>query len=124
MDSAGTQGYHAGEAPDPRTRKVAGKRGYDLSGLRARKLEPSDFQDFDLILAMDVGHLETMQRICPDVYRPKLGLFMHYSRNFDVAEVPDPYFGGEKGFDVVLDYCEDAVLGLLETLTHQANETR
>ena len=65
VDSAGTQGYHAGEAPDPRTQKIARQRGYDLSGLRARKLEMSDFQEFDLLLAMDRGHLEAMRRLCP-----------------------------------------------------------
>ncbi len=65
VDSAGTQGYHVGEAPDPRTRKAAQLRGYDLSALRARKLDPFDFQRFDLLLAMDRGHLETMRRLCP-----------------------------------------------------------
>lgn len=117
VDSAGTHGHHVGEAPDPRARMVAGRRGYDLSALRARKLESRDFQEFDLLLAMDAGHLEIMQRACPEVYRPKLGLFMSYARNFNVDEVPDPYFGGEKGFEVVLDYCEDAVRGLIEALT-------
>ena len=63
VDSAGTNGYHAGEAPDPRTRKVAQLRGYDLADLRARKLEVLDFQRFDLVLAMDRGHLEIMQRL-------------------------------------------------------------
>lgn len=117
VDSAGTHGYHVGEAPDPRTRKAAARRGYDLSKLRARKLRPRDFEEFDLLLAMDAGHLEIMQRECPEVHRSKLRMFMHYAPNFSVDEVPDPFYGGEKGFDLVLDYCEDAVQGLLETLT-------
>ncbi len=120
VDSAGTHGYHVGEAPDPRTRKAAQLRGYDLSALRARKLDPFDFQRFDLLLAMDRGHLETMRRLCPEVYRPRLGLFMEYARNSEYDEVPDPYYGGPRGFDVVLDMCEDGVKGLLETVTARA----
>ena len=116
VDSAGTHGGHAGEPPDPRAQKIAEKRGYRLSLLRARKLEPGDFQDFDLLLAMDAQHLEIMRRACPEVYRPKLQMFMHYARNHDREDVPDPFFGGDKGFETVLDYCEDAVQGLLEEL--------
>ena len=119
VDSAGTNGYHAGEAPDPRTRKVAQSRGYDLSGLRARKLEVLDFQRFDLILAMDRGHLEIMQRLCPEVYQPRLRLFMEYARDSEFDEVPDPYYGGPRGFDAVLDMCEDGVQGVLDSLRAQ-----
>ena len=113
VDSAGTNGYHAGEAPDPRTRKVAQSRGYDLSGLRARKLEVLDFQRFDLILAMDRGHLEIMQRLCPEVYQPRLRLFMEYARDSEFDEVPDPYYGNAEGFERVLDLCESGVEGWL-----------
>lgn len=120
VDSAGTHGYHVGEAPDPRTRKAAQLRGYDLSALRARKLDPFDFQRFDLLLAMDRGNLETMRRLCPEVYRPRLGLFMEYARGSEYDEVPDPYYGGPRGFDVVLDMCEDGVKGLLDTVTARA----
>jgi len=120
VDSAGTNGYHAGEAPDPRTRKVAQLRGYDLSNLRARKLEALDFQRFDLILAMDRGHLEIMQRLCPEVYRPRLQLFMAYAHNSEFDEVPDPYYGGPRGFDAVLNMCEDGAQGLLDSLRAQA----
>ena len=119
VDSAGTNGYHAGEAPDPRTRKVAQSRGYDLSGLRARKLEVLDFQRFDLILAMDRGHLEIMQRLCPEVYQPRLRLFMEYARDSEFDEVPDPYSGGPRGFEAVLDMCEDGVQGVLDSLRAQ-----
>ena len=121
VDSAGTHGYHAGEAPDPRTQKAAKLRGYDLSALRARKLEARDFQEFDLLLAMDRGHLEIMQRQCPEVYRPRLGLFMPYAgpERLD-DEVPDPYYGGPRGFDVVLDMCEHGVRGLLEAVVARA----
>lgn len=116
VDSAGTHGYHVGEAPDPRTCKVAAQRGYDLSPLRARKIDAEDFQRFDLLLAMDRGHLDVMMRSCPEVYRPKLGLFLHYATNAREEEVPDPYFGGPNGFDYVLDLCEQGVDGLLHQL--------
>lgn len=116
VDSAGTHGYHVGELPDPRTRKAALSRGYDLSAQRARKLETADFQRFDLLLAMDGGHLRFMQRMCPEVYRHKLDLFMRFARNHDLEEVPDPYYGGDAGFEAVLNYCEDAVQGLIDRL--------
>lgn len=116
VDSAGTEGYHVGAAPDPRARKIALKRGYDLSALRARKLEVPDFQRFDLLLAMDEGHREAMERMCPQVYRPKIVMFMQYARTHRRCDVPDPYYGGDAGFEAVLDYCEDGVEGLLDTL--------
>ncbi|MFV8825280.1 low molecular weight protein-tyrosine-phosphatase [Thauera sp. WH-2] len=117
VDSAGTHGYHAGEAPDPRTQKAAQQRGYDLSGLRARKLEARDFLEFDLLLAMDRGHLEAMRRQCPPVYQPRLRLFLEFDglRRFG-DEVPDPYYGGPRGFDLVLDMCEHGVRGLLDAV--------
>lgn len=117
VDSAGMQGYHSGEAPDPRTRKAAAKRGYDLSALRARKLELRDFQQFDLVLALDRGHLEDMRRLCPEVYWPRLRLLMEFAPRSSFDEVPDPYYGGPKGFELVLDLCEEAVPGVLDALT-------
>lgn len=117
VDSAGTHGYHAGEAPDPRSIKAAARRGYDLASLRARKLELSDFQTFDLLLAMDRGHLALMTKACPEVYRPKLGLFMNFAPVADYDEVPDPYYGGPQGFEMVLDMCEEGAGGLLDKLT-------
>ena len=116
VDSAGTHGYHAGEPPDPRTRKAALRRGYDLSAQRARRLETADFQRFDLLLAMDCGHLHFMQRVSPEVYRHKIEFLMRFARNHDIEEVPDPYYGGDAGFEAVLNYCEDAVQGLIESL--------
>ena len=123
VDSAGTHGYHAGEPPDPRTRKAALQRGYDLSAQRARKLETADFQRFDLLLAMDGGHLRFMQRTCPEVYRHKIELFMRFARNHDLDEVPDPYYGGDAGFEAVLNYCEDAVQGLIDRLCRPATRS-
>lgn len=114
FDSAGTHGYHVGEAPDPRTCETAMRRGYDLAPLRARRLQSEDFERFDLLLAMDCGHLEQMQALCPAQLHDRLGLFMDYAPQLDVREVPDPYYGGRGGFEHVLDLCEAAVSGLLE----------
>ncbi len=116
VDSAGIQGYHAGEAPDPRTQTAALRRGYDLSRLRARGVKPEDFHAFDLILAMDRGHLEWLQDKAPEGTRHKIRLFMNYAPKLRRAEVPDPYYGGLNGFDVVLDLCEEAVHGLVEDI--------
>jgi protein-tyrosine phosphatase len=116
FDSAGTHGYHVGEAPDPRTVAAARKRGYDLSGLRARRVTDFDFVAFDQLLAMDRSHLDIMTRACPPAHRHKLKLFLDYAIQFDEAEVPDPYYGGPQGFDHVLDLVEDAAAGLLEQL--------
>lgn len=116
VDSAGIQGFHAGEAPDPRTRKAAAERGYDLAVLRARKLESEDYRRFDLLLAMDRGHLEYMTRNCPEVYRGKLRLFLEFAEGVALEEVPDPYYGGPNGFEFVLDLCERGVSGVLREL--------
>jgi protein-tyrosine phosphatase len=119
VDSAGTHDYHIGEAPDPRTQQAALRRGVDLSGLRARKVQPEDFERFDLVLAMDRHNLALLKRGCPAQYHPKLDLFMRYSTSFDAEEVPDPYYGGDKGFELVLDMVEDAARGLIEALRTQ-----
>jgi protein-tyrosine phosphatase len=116
VDSAGTHGYHVGEAPDPRTRQSAAQRGYELDALVARRIEPVDFQRFDLLLAMDRSHYEAMLKMCAPVYRHKVRLFMSYAPNPAFDEVPDPYYGGKAGFEAVLDMCEEAVHGLLESL--------
>lgn len=116
VDSAGTHGYHIGEPPDPRSREAALKRGIDLSGLRARKVVPEDFERFDLLLAMDHDNLALLKRSARPEHHAKLGLFMSYASRFDTDDVPDPYYGGEQGFELVLDMAEDAARGLIEAL--------
>lgn len=116
VDSAGTHSYHIGEQPDPRTCAAAMKRGIDLSGLRARRVVPEDFERFDLLLAMDHDNLKYLKRGAQPGHHGKLGLFMSYASKFDIDEMPDPYYGGEQGFDLVLDMAEDAAHGLLEAL--------
>ncbi len=116
IDSAGTHGYHVGEPPDPRTQNVAKARGYDLSGLRARRFERDDFDRFDLVLAMDHDNRAFLSRLCPPSGEPKLKLMMEYACNYTAPEVPDPYDGGPEDFEMVLDMLEDATEGLLETI--------
>ena len=115
-DSAGTHDYHVGEPPDPRAQGVAAQRGYDLSALRARQVEPSDFQRFDLIVAMDRGHFEILSDMAPSAAH-KLSLMMSYAREFKEKDVPDPYGRGPDDFELALDMLEDAARGLLESLS-------
>ena len=116
IDSAGTHGYHIGEAPDPRTQAAARARGYDLAALRARRVERCDFERFDLVLAMDHGNRAFLARLCPPSEGRKLKLVMEYAHRFAVLEVPDPYYGGPDDFDLVLEMLEDASEGLLDVI--------
>lgn len=113
-DSAGTQAYHIGEAPDPRSCQAALKRGYDLTALRARKVTAADFKAFDLILAMDRGHHAELLRLCPKDLHGKLRLFLEFAPQLGARDVPDPYYGGSDGFERVLDMVEAGCLGLLQ----------
>ena len=114
VDSAGTAGYHIGEPPDPRTRAAALRRGYDLSPLRARIVEPGDFEQFDLLLAMDHENLAVLKRRAPAAVQQRVRLFLEFAPEAGVTEVPDPYYGGPNGFEEVLDLVEAAARGLLE----------
>lgn len=118
IDSAGTAGYHSGELADPRSREAASRRGYQLLS-RSRQFVVSDFDTFDVICAMDLHNLKDLRALAPSpLAEKKLSLL----RAFDPtapksAIVPDPYYGGARGFDEVIDICERACRGLLETLT-------
>jgi protein-tyrosine phosphatase len=116
VDSAGTHDYHRGAPPDPRACRVALTRGYDLSGLRARPVGAADFRHFDLILAMDRGHLAWLQRRRPADARARLSMFLGNGADSASAEVPDPYYGGEADFVRVLDLVEAGARGLLTRL--------
>jgi len=118
IDSAGTHAYHVGHKPDPRSSQYAAKRGYDLSAQRARQVAADDFDTFDHIYAMDKDNLAHLRAACPVQHRHKLGLFMQFADHSGSDVVPDPYHGGAQGFDLVLDYIEDAANGLLEALRH------
>jgi len=118
IDSAGTGHWHVGEPPDPRAADAAAARGIQLEG-KARRFRGDDFQDFDLILAMDESNREELLELAPDAAaRDKVRLL----REFDPAspgedlDVPDPYGGGSRGFEVVLDQVTAACQGLLREI--------
>ncbi len=114
VDSAGTHGYHIGEPPDPRSQAHARQRGIDMSALRARQVQPSDYAHFDLLLAMDANNLALLRQRCPaDQPHSKLRLLTEFCLHDQTADaVPDPYYGGPEGFERVLDLVEDACEGL------------
>lgn len=113
VDSAGTGDWHIGKAPDSRTIAAAKKRGYDLSVLRARQVSAADFEEFDYVLAMDNANLRDLQRLKPTHFSGHLGLFLEFGSDKNYREVPDPYYGGDDGFELVLDLVEEAAEGLL-----------
>lgn len=117
LDSAGTHAYHIGEPPDRRSQAAAKARGYELAGLRARKVEAADFVQFDLLLAMDADNLGLLRSRCPPHLHGKLQLMMDYADKYPATEVGDPYYEGAEGFELVLDYLEDACGGLLRAVT-------
>lgn len=113
VDSAGTHGYHVGEPPDPRAVEAAARRGYDISGQRARRIRDGDFQSFDYILAMDQDNLQQLLARCPGAEVDRLKLLLDFAAGADGQEVPDPYYGAEGGFERALDLVEAAVDGLI-----------
>jgi protein-tyrosine phosphatase len=118
IDSAGTHAYHSGEPSDRRAIAAAARRGYDMTGIRARRVRDEDFEEFDFIIAMDDQNLHNLQEMAGQELSSKVSLFLEYSSG-DESEVPDPYYGGAKGFERVLDLVEDASRGLLEMLSQK-----
>jgi len=117
VDSAGTHGYHIGEPPDPRSQAHARQRGIDMSALRARQVQVSDFAHYDLLLAMDANNLALLRQRCPaDQAQRKLRLLTDFCQRHSAQAVPDPYYGGPEGFEQVLDIVEDACEGLRQHL--------
>ena len=119
IDSAGTYAYHVGEPPDERARAAALKRGVDLGGQRARRVDELDFQEFDYVLAMDRDNYEALASICPSNRADRLRLFLEFAPELGIQEVPDPYYGGATGFERVLDLIEQASRGLLANIREQ-----
>ena len=113
IDSAGIGDWHIGEPPDQRALAAARRRGLDMSRLRARQIASADFARFDFILAMDRANLSDLRRRAPTQYRERVRLFLEFAPDAGVDEVPDPYYGGEAGFEEVLDLAEQAARGLL-----------
>ncbi len=117
VDSAGTYGGHSGQLPDSRMRNHAGRRGYTLTH-RARQVKAWDFDDFDLIVGMDDGNIRDLQRLAPSAAaRGKVVMMGRYIRNNRYYDyVPDPYYEGSEGFELVLDLLEDACANLLDEI--------
>ncbi|EBW2353318.1 low molecular weight phosphotyrosine protein phosphatase [Salmonella enterica subsp. enterica serovar Enteritidis] len=119
LDSAGTGGWHAGSAPDPRSIAVAAAHGVDISGQQARKVRPSDFAEFDLILGMDRSNVEDLKRLAGPA-RDKVHLFIDYATG-SARDVPDPYYGGPEGFEQVYRMIRDASEALVDRLGARAS---
>ncbi|EHH1031230.1 low molecular weight phosphotyrosine protein phosphatase [Vibrio parahaemolyticus] len=115
IDSAGTIGYHTGNTPDSRAMEAGKQRGYSFKGMRARQVSVQDFEDFDLVLAADKANLADLLDICPAEHRHKVSLFLSHS-NSSYDEIPDPYYGGDDGFELVLDLIEEASVAVLQKL--------
>jgi protein-tyrosine phosphatase len=122
VDSAGTHDYHVGAPPDRRSQAHAARRGYDLSAQRARHLARRDFTDFDLVLVMDAQNQRAAQALCPPEHAHKLHRLTDFCARHTATEVPDPYYGGDAGFEGVLDLVEDACAGLLASLSRPPNQ--
>ena len=112
IDSAGTAGYRNGASPDNRSQQVALARGYNLSNLKCRRVNNQDFIDYDYIIAMDHANVRELKRKCPEDLQHKIHLLLNFA-NTSFDEVPDPYYGGGKGFEVVLDLIEQGCDGLI-----------
>ena len=122
--SAGTHGYHLGSTPDKRSSSTALSRGYDLSSIRSQRIEQKHFMVFDYLLPMDKENFSYLKALKPVDAKATLKLFMEYSKKYEEKEVPDPYYGGNKGFERVLDMIEDAADGLLEHIILETTVTR
>ena len=118
VDSAGTGGWHVGNLADQRMRETALSRGIELTS-RSRKIEESDLYEFDHILVMDNENLDAVKSLIKDhknSVNSKIKLILSYSRKSQLDEVPDPYYGGQNGFDMVIDLLDDAIDGLIDSL--------
>lgn len=119
-DSAGTGPWHVGKPPDGRAQSEMLRRGRDMSDLRGRQVRRQDFDQFDLILAMDMDNLDDLWRMAGAEYRNKIKLFLDFAAGDKVKEVPDPYYGGPDGFVYALDLVEQASEGLLAHIRKEA----
>lgn len=120
IDSAGTSGFHVGSLPDRRTCEAGESRGYNFAGQRSRAVKDDDFEHFDLILAMDKSNHGDLLERCPEQHQHKVHLFLQYAGHTE-KEVPDPYYGGRGGFELVLDLVEQGCDGLIQKLKSRAD---
>ncbi|ATH79143.1 MULTISPECIES: low molecular weight protein-tyrosine-phosphatase [Halomonadaceae] len=118
IDSCGVGDWHVGKAPDPRSQAAARQRGIEIGHLRARQLKVSDFHEFDYVLGMDRENLAAMRALQPANSQAQVGLLLDYA-GLPQSDVPDPYYGGDDGFEQVLDLIERASQGLLDELQRE-----
>lgn len=118
IDSCGVGSWHVGKEPDARAQQAALIRGIDLSGLRARQLNVQDFAEFDYVLGMDQDNLRAIRDRKPANSQAHIGLFLDFAGT-PGAEVPDPYYGGDEGFENVLNMIEAASNGLIQHLKRE-----
>lgn len=114
IDSAGTHNFHPGSPPDERSQKHAYKRGYDMSNLKARVVNESDFEEFDLLLTIDWDNRALLEERCPSIHTHKIRGFAEFFQTSQASFIPDPYYRGDAGFEHVLDLIEDASEGLMK----------
>jgi protein-tyrosine phosphatase len=119
IDSAGLGDWHVGEAPDPRARDAVAARGYRMDGQVARQVTPEDFARYDLVLAMDSGHWKELKRLCPPDRRQRLHQFLEFAPEVRRQDVPDPYYGDARGFELMMDLVEAGARGLLAQLAER-----
>jgi len=114
IDSAGTHNFHPDAPPDERSQMHALKRGYDMSHLRARQIVDSDFEEFDLLLTMDWDNRALLEERCPAQHLHKVRGLAEFLQTSQASVIPDPYYGGDQGFEQVLDLIEEASDGLMK----------
>ena len=114
--SCGTGSWHIGKMPDSRAIEAAAKRGYSLNHIRARKMQIKDFDDFDYFVAMDRENLKEIEKLCPEKFCGNVVLFSSFIKNSRLVDVPDPYYGGERGFDEVIDMIELGASDFLKSI--------
>jgi len=120
VESAGTHDYHAGKPPFPSAVEAAKRRGYDITGSISRRVAPGDFDQYDMILAMDRLNLANLRAVAPTRSKQKIELLTEYGDKYHGQEIPDPYGGTEKQFETAFDMIEDACAGLVELLKQTA----
>ena len=121
IDSAGTHNFHPDAPPDERSQKHALKRGYDLSNLRARPVIERDFEEFDLLLTMDWDNRALLEEMCPASHLYKIRGLAEFLQTTQASVIPDPDYGGDQGFEDVMDLIEEASEGLMKFSLHKIN---
>jgi len=117
VDSAGTGSWHIGNRPDSRAIETAARHGIDISTQRARQVRPSDFNDFDLIIAMDADNFADLEHLQSSKNPQQLVMCLQFSKASDLRDVPDPYYGDQDGFEHVMTILKDACHGIADHIT-------